>query len=76
MMAIAADAMYDFYLLKVTSDGVEELTANETDGYGKLFSECHRVLQGLFYLRDNIHDMTFTLDTKHCKDIITLNTIL
>ena len=52
-VAIAAedDSVYDFYLLEVTSDGVEELDSNVTDDY-----QCHhyrgnRVLKGHFYIR-------------------------
>lgn len=66
-VAIAADddPMYDFYLLKVTSEGVEELESNFTDDYQVTALRGEQVLKGNFYLRDNIHDMTFTLDTKH-----------
>jgi len=65
-VAIAADEdpMYDFYLLKVTSDGVEELESDFTDDYDNSALRGERVLKGNFYLRDNIHDMTFTLDEK------------
>ena len=65
-VAIAAldDPMYDFFLLKVTSHGVEELSENFTDDYLCHYCEGSEVLKGHFYLRDNIHDMTYTLDTK------------
>ena len=65
-VAIAAldDPVYDFYLLKVTSDGVEELGEDFTDDYLSHYCEGSEVLKGHFYLHDNIHDMTYTLDTK------------
>lgn len=65
-MAIAADdnLMYHSYLLKVTSEGVEELDNNYTDDYHTV-SRGEQVIRGNFYLRDNIHDMTFTLDVKY-----------
>ena len=63
-VAIAADddPMYDFSLLKLTSEGVEELDENYTDNYEFTALRGTQVLKGHFYLRDNIHDMTFTLD--------------
>ena len=54
--------MYDFYLLKLTSEGVEELDENYTDDYEFTALRGTRGLKGHFYLRDYIHDMTFTLD--------------
>ena len=54
--------MYDFYLLKLTSEGVEELDENYTDDYEFTALRGTRGLKGHFYLQDNIHDMTFTLD--------------
>ena len=63
-VAIAADdTMYDFYLLRVSSDGVEELDETIIDDYGSQYYAGHQVLRGHFYLRENIHDMTFSLDT-------------
>ena len=56
--------MYDFYLLRVSSDGVEELDETIMDDYGSQYYAGHQVLRGHFYLRENIHDMTFSLDTK------------
>ncbi|EDO47149.1 predicted protein [Nematostella vectensis] len=58
------DRMYDFYLLKVTSAGVEELEHDYTDDYHNTALRGESVLKGHFYLRDNIHDMTFTLNEK------------
>ena len=65
-VAIAADddPMYDFYLLKVTSQGVEELESDYIDDYQCTALKGEEVIKGNFYLRDNIHDMTFTLDVK------------
>ena len=65
-VAIAAedDPVYDFYLLQVTSDGVEELDSNVTDDYQCHYYRGDRVLKGHFYIRENIHDMTFTIDEK------------
>lgn len=65
-VAIAAvdDPVYDFYLLQVTSDGVQELDDDFTDDYSSHYYKGSEVLKGHFYLRDNIHDMTYTLDTK------------
>lgn len=65
-VAIAADddPMYDFFLLKVTSEGVKELDSDYTDDYNFTALKGRQVLKGNFYLRDNIHDMTFTLDEK------------
>ena len=54
--------MYDFSLLKLTSEGVEELDENYTDNYEFTALRGTQVLKGHFYLRDNIHDMTFALD--------------
>ena len=68
-MAVAADAdadpMYNFFLLKVTPEGVEELDSNYMDDYNFTAMRGQQVLKGNFYLRDNIHDMTFILD-KEC----------
>lgn len=65
-VAIAAyeDPIYDFYLLKVTSNGVEELEHPTTDDYSSHYQTGSAVLKGHFFLRENIHDMTYTLDTK------------
>ena len=42
--------------------GVEELDENYTDNYEFTALRGTQVLKGHFYLRDNIHDMTFALD--------------
>ena len=66
-VAIAAedDPVYDFYLLKIISEGVEELDSDMTDDYQCHYQQGDRVLRGHFYLRENIHNMTFTIDEKH-----------
>ena len=65
-VAIAAfeDPVYDFYLLKVTSDGVIELEKPITDDYSCHYPIGSSVLKGHFYLRENLQDMTYTLDNK------------
>lgn len=64
VVAVAADAdsSYDYYLLKVNSDGVEELAADVTDAYGSIYNTGQEVLKGNFFLRDNLIDMTYKLD--------------
>ena len=61
-IAAADDLMNDFYLLKVTSKGVEELDHDYTNNYESTAIRGTQVLKRHFTLRDNIHYMTFTLD--------------
>ena len=65
-MAVAADddSMYDLYLLKVISEGVEELESDYIDDYKCTALKGEEVIKGNFYPRDNIHDMTFTFNVK------------
>ena len=65
-VAVAADddPMYDFYLLKVTSKGIEELESDYIDDYQSTALRGEEVIKGNYYLSDNIHHMTFTLDVK------------
>ena len=63
-IAAADDPHYDYYLLKVTSDGVTELESAVTDDYGCSFERGSSVLKGNFFLRDNLIDMTYRLDKK------------
>ena len=65
-MVIAADvdASYDYYLLKVKSNRVEELADNTTDDYGSIYSAGQEVLRGHFFLRNNLIDMTYKLDER------------
>ena len=66
IIAIAADEddYYDYYLLKITSDGPVVLTEDIIDNYGCAFSAGSTVLKGHFFLRDNLIDMTYKLDQK------------
>ena len=63
MVAVAAvdDASYDYYLLKVKSNRVEELADNTTDDYGSIYTAAQDVLRGHFFLHDNLIDMTYKL---------------
>lgn len=67
IVAVAAedDPSYDYYLLKITSDGVEELTAPFTDDYGLTFGPGFHILKGHFFIRENLIDMSYRLDDKH-----------
>jgi len=62
IIAIAADDSYDYYLLKVTSDGTVILDEDVVDDYGCAFPAGSRVLKGHFSQRDNLIDMTYKLD--------------
>ena len=66
VVAVAADddASYDYYLLKVKSNGVEELADNTTDDYGSIYTAGQEVLRGHFFLRENLIDMTYKLDER------------
>ena len=61
-IAAAGDPDYDYYLMKVTSDGVIELDEPITDDYGCTFPRGSSGLKGFFFVRDNIIDMTYKLD--------------
>lgn len=61
-IAAANDADYDYYLMKVTSDGVVELDDPTTDDYGCTFPRGFLGLEGYSFVRDNIIDMTYKLD--------------
>lgn len=66
IIAIAADEddSYDYYLLKVTSEGPVVLREDVTDDYGCAFPAGSSVLKGHFFVRDNLIDMTYKLDQK------------
>lgn len=66
IIAIAADEddSYDYYLLKVTSEGPVVLREDVTDDYGCAFPAGSSVLKVHFFLRDNLIDMTYKLDQK------------
>ena len=58
------DDSYNYYLMKVTTDGVVVSTRDETDDYRSLFQAGHAVMKSNFFLRHNLIDMTFKLDVK------------
>lgn len=66
IVAIAAgdDPDYEYYLLKVTSDGVTELQEAFSDDYGLSFPLGSVGLKGNFFHRENIIDMTYKLDER------------
>ena len=66
IVAVAAgdDPDYEYYLLKVTSDGLLELDEAVTDDYGCSFPRGSVVLKGDFFNKDNLIDMTYKLDLK------------
>ena len=66
VVAVAAedDSHYDYYLLKITSNGVVSLEENFEDPYGNIYSKGQAVLLGNFFLRENIIDQTYKLDDK------------
>ena len=66
IVAIAADEddSYDYYLLKVTSEGPVELGDDITDDYGCAFTAGSSVHKGHFFLRDNLIDMAYKLHQK------------
>ena len=66
VVAIAAEnPTYDYYLMKVTSDGAERLTENTTDSYGNCFLRNTVVFKGHFFEAENKLDRVYKLDTKH-----------
>lgn len=65
-VAIAAfeDPDYDFYLLKMTLDGMEELEEPLTDDCSCHYPSGSAVRKGHSFLTENLQDLTYTLDTK------------
>lgn len=61
-IAAANDPDYDYYLMKVKSDGLVELDEPTTDDYGCTFPRGSLGLKGYFFVRDNIIDMTYKLN--------------
>lgn len=61
-MVADKDDSYDYYLLKVTSEGPIELRENVSDDYGCAFTAGSSILKGNFFLRDNLIDMMYKLD--------------
>ena len=64
VVAVAADEDmdYEYYLLKVISNGVVTLESEHEDDYGSIFSCGQSVLIGHFFLRENLIDFTFKLE--------------
>lgn len=48
-VAAEEDNSYDYYLLKVATDGAIVLTRDETDDYGSLFQAGNAVVKGNFF---------------------------
>ena len=71
-IAAADDALYDYYLLKVSSPGAIILPVDIIDDYGAAYQKGAFVPEGKFLLRDNI-DMTYKLDSKQA--IVYANTV-
>ena len=63
-IAAADDACYDYYLLKVSSPGAVCLSSDTVDDYGAAYQKGSFILEGNFFLRDNIIDMSYKLDKK------------
>lgn len=61
-IAAANDPDYDYYLMKVKSDGLVELDEPTTDDYGCTFPRGSLGLKGYFFVRYNIIDMTYKLN--------------
>lgn len=72
-IAAADDACYDYYLLKVSSPGAVHLPSDTIDDYGAAYQKDSFILEGNFFLRENIIDMTYKLDKK--KAIVYANTV-
>lgn len=66
VVAIAADddRHYDYYLLKVVSDGVVILECGFEDDYGSVSSCGRSLLLRHFFLRENLIDFTFKLEAR------------
>jgi len=60
-IAAANDPDYDYYLMKVASDGLVKINEPTTDDYGCTFPRGSLGLKGFFFVRDNIIDMAFVL---------------
>ena len=72
-IAAADDACYDYYLPKVSSPGAVHLSSDTIDDYGAAYQKDSFILEGNFFLRENIIDMTYKLDKK--KAIVYANTV-
>ena len=63
-IAAADDPDFEYHLLKVTGNGIEELGEATTDDYGCTFPRVSAGRRGNFFIRDNIIDMTYKLNEK------------
>ena len=63
-IAAADDPDFEYYLWKVTNNGLVELEEAVTDDYGCTFPRGSVGLRGNFFIRDNIIDMTYKLVVK------------
>ena len=72
-IAAADDACFDYYLLKVSSPGAVHLPYDTIDNFGAAYQKRSFILEGNFFLRDNIIDMTYKLDNR--KAIVYANTV-
>ena len=72
-IAAADDTCYDYYLLKVSSPGAVQLSSDTIDGYDAAYQKDSFILEGNFFLRENIMDMAYKLDEK--KAIVYANTV-
>ena len=61
-LAAEGDPNYDYHLLKVTSDGIQDLKNIETDNYGTTEAAGSKVLRGYFFVRENLLDVTHKLE--------------
>ena len=53
-LAAEGDPNYYYYLLKVTSDGIQNLENIETDNYGTTMAAESKVLRGYFFVREKL----------------------
>lgn len=67
-IAAADDACFDYYLLKVSGP-------NTIDNYGAVYQKGSFILEGNFFLRDNIIDMTYMYKLDKRKAIVYANTV-
>ena len=63
-IAAADDTCYDYYLLKVSSPGAVHLSSDTIDDCDAAYQKDSFILEGNFFLRENMIDMTYKLDKK------------
>ena len=69
--AAADDPDFEYYLLKVRSDGLIDLEEAITDDYGCTFPRGSAGLRGNFFIRENINDTTYKFDEKKFAFVLT-----